>query len=144
MIIYKGKVTFLYSADCSKHFTLHPPPQTCSFQRHLDFSGKYSAMPQLPLEDLCLQPGTHLCSWVNCGNAGWTNLSTRGGRTCQRGVDELVNAGWTNLSTQGGRTCQRRVDELANAGWTNLPTRGGRTCQRFETAARRFELGSLG
>ena len=47
---------FLYSAvssppGCSKglHFT---PWQTCSFQRHLDFSGKHSAMLQLLHEDV--------------------------------------------------------------------------------------------
>ena len=36
--------------DCSKHFTLHLQ-QTCSFQRHFDFSGKHSAMLQLLHED---------------------------------------------------------------------------------------------
>ena len=35
--------------NCSKGGSLHPLGQTCSFQRHFDFSGKHSATLQLLL-----------------------------------------------------------------------------------------------
>ena len=66
------------TAQSALHFT---PWQTCSFQGHLNFFGKYSATLQLLREGysftyppLSVLPGTHLYSWVNCGNVGWSNL----------------------------------------------------------------------
>ena len=52
----KGKGMFLYSAvsgpwDCSFRALNFTPWQTCSIQRHIDFSGKHSAMLQLLHED---------------------------------------------------------------------------------------------
>ena len=54
------------TAQSALHFT---PWQTCSFQGHLNFSGKHSAMLQLLREDysftfppLYVLPGTHLYS----------------------------------------------------------------------------------
>ena len=62
------------TAQSALHFT---PWQTCSFQGHLNFFGKYSATLQLLREGysftyppLSVLPGTHLYSWVNCGNVG--------------------------------------------------------------------------
>ena len=78
------------TAQSALHFT---PWQTCSFQGHLNFFGKYSATLQLLREGysftyppLSVLPGTHLYSWVNCGNVG--------DQTCQRWDLKPGSLGW--------------------------------------------------
>ena len=79
-----SKGMFLCSAvssiyDCSKywiHFTLH---QTCSFQRHLDFSGKNSGSLQLLHED-------NLFTYPSVARHSFIQLS----ELWQRGVNEIA------------------------------------------------------
>ena len=91
----KCKGTFLHSAvsspwDYSKQFT---PWQTCSFQRHLDFSGKHSATLQLLREDYSFRyPSLSVArySFVQLSELwkrGWDDRNCRSFETAARGFE---------------------------------------------------------
>ena len=71
----------LRTAQSASHLTPPLPRQTCSFQHQLDFSGKHSAMLQLPRRlftyvQHCPLLGTQPCEWDNFVWTKWPMLQT--------------------------------------------------------------------